>query len=116
MKICWERLGLFCSERHAGAPPELANQKYSIGRIADRRSRNFWLIQLGLILRSGWPSMYTDYTSAECRSKAATKLVAAERGDATREQLPGGWSWLIIWILSRLPWRQLGGGACIEAA
>jgi hypothetical protein len=41
--------------------------------------------------------MYTDFSSAECRSKAAAKLDAAERGDATREQLlADAAGWLVL--------------------
>jgi hypothetical protein len=40
--------------------------------------------------------MYTDFSSAECRSKAAEKL-DAERGDATREQLlADAAGWLVL--------------------
>jgi hypothetical protein len=42
-------------------------------------------------------SMFTDFSSAECRSKAEAKLALAERGGAAREQmLVDAEAWILL--------------------
>jgi hypothetical protein len=42
-------------------------------------------------------SMFTDFSSAECRSKAEAKLAMAERGGAVREQmLADAAAWMLL--------------------
>jgi hypothetical protein len=42
-------------------------------------------------------SLFTDFSSAECRSKAEAKLALAERGGADREQmLVDAGAWMLL--------------------
>jgi len=42
-------------------------------------------------------SIFTDFSSAECRSKAEAKLALAERGGAAREQmLVDAGAWMLL--------------------